>query len=56
MSILDKVKIGNSVQVNLQLSKDRLTKETIRNHRSFWIENFKSILTIRPIKINNIPM
>ena len=29
MSILDKVKIGNFVQVNLQLSKDRLTKETI---------------------------
>ncbi len=29
MSILDKVKIGNSVQVNLQLSKDRLNKETI---------------------------
>ncbi len=29
MSILDKVKIGNSVQVNLALSKDRLTKETI---------------------------
>ena len=29
MSILDKVEIGNSVQVNLQLSKDRLTKETI---------------------------
>ena len=29
MSILDEVKIGNSVQVNLQLSKDRLTKETI---------------------------
>ena len=29
MSILDKVKIGNSVQVNLQLCKDRLTKETI---------------------------
>ena len=29
MSILDKVKIGNSVQVNLQLSKDRLTQETI---------------------------
>ena len=29
MSILDKVKIGNSVQVNLQLSKDRLTKETV---------------------------
>ena len=29
MSILDKVKIGTSVQINLQLSKDRLTKETI---------------------------
>ena len=29
MSILDKVTIGNSVQVNLELSKDRLTKETI---------------------------
>ena len=29
MSILDKVKIGNSVQVNLELSKDRLTQETI---------------------------
>ena len=29
MSILDKVKIGNSVKANLELSKDRLTKETI---------------------------
>ena len=29
MSILDKVKIGNSVQINLELSRDRLTKETI---------------------------
>ena len=29
MSILDKVKIGNCVQVNLELSRDRLTKETI---------------------------
>ena len=29
MSILDKVKIGISVQVNLELSRDRLTKETI---------------------------
>ena len=29
MSILDKVKIGNSVQVNVELSKDRLNKETI---------------------------
>jgi len=29
MSIIDNVKIGNSVQVNLELSRDRLTKETI---------------------------
>tara|TARA_B100000282_G_scaffold160285_1_gene115755 strand:- start:503 stop:892 length:390 start_codon:yes stop_codon:yes gene_type:complete len=29
MSILDRTKIGNSVQVNLELSKDRLTKEII---------------------------
>ena len=29
MSILDKTKIGNSVQINLELSKDRLTKEII---------------------------
>jgi hypothetical protein len=29
MSILDKAEIGSSVQVNLELSKDRLTKETI---------------------------
>ena len=29
MSILDKVKIGNSVQINIELSKDRLNKEII---------------------------
>ena len=29
MSILDKVKIGNSVQINLELSKERLNQETI---------------------------
>ena len=29
MSILDKAKIGNSVQVNLNLSKDRLSREII---------------------------
>ena len=29
MSILDKTKIGNSAQVNLELSKDRLSKEII---------------------------
>ena len=29
MSILDKTKIGNSVQINLELTKDRLTKEVL---------------------------
>ena len=29
MSILDKATIGNSVQINLELSKDRLSKEII---------------------------
>ena len=29
MSILDKAKIGNSVQINLGLSKDRLPKEVV---------------------------
>jgi len=29
MSILDKTKVGNIVKVNLELSKDRLTKEII---------------------------
>ena len=29
MSILDKTKIGNSVQVNIEQSKDRLSKEII---------------------------
>ena len=29
MSILDKTKIGNYVQINLELSKDRLTKEIV---------------------------
>ena len=29
MSILDKVKIGNSVKVNLEQSRDRLTKDII---------------------------
>ena len=29
MSILERAKIGNSVQVNLELSKDRLTNEII---------------------------
>ena len=29
MSILDKTKIGKSVQINLELSRDRITKEII---------------------------
>ncbi|MDA9745870.1 DUF2862 domain-containing protein [Prochlorococcus sp. AH-736-K20] len=29
MSILDRAKIGNSVQINLRLSKDRLSKEVV---------------------------
>ena len=29
MSILDKVKIGNSVQIKLELTKDRLNKEIV---------------------------
>ena len=29
MTILDKLKIGNTVKINLDFSKDRLTKETI---------------------------
>jgi len=29
MSILDKTKIGDSVQINLELSSDRLTKEIV---------------------------
>ena len=29
MSILDKVKIGNSVQVNIELSQDRLSKDIV---------------------------
>ena len=29
MSILDKVKVGNSVKVNLELSRDRLNKDVI---------------------------
>ena len=29
MSILDKAKLGNSVQINLDLSKDRLTKDIV---------------------------
>ena len=47
MTILDKVKIGNTVKVNLELSKDRLTKETIEA-----IKN-SSVCTINDFKITD---
>tara|TARA_B100000401_G_C52620777_1_gene631272 strand:- start:443 stop:832 length:390 start_codon:yes stop_codon:yes gene_type:complete len=47
MSILDKVQIGNSVQVNLELSKDRLTKEIIDTI------NASSIGTIKDFRITD---
>ena len=47
MSILDKVKIGNSVQVNLEQSKDRLTKETID------AINVSSLVKIRDFRITD---
>jgi len=47
MSILDKAKIGNSVQVNLELSKDRLTKEIIESI------NVSSLGTITDFRITD---
>ncbi len=47
MTILDKVKIGNTVKVNLELSKDRLTKETIE------AVNISSECTISDFKITD---
>ena len=47
MTILDKVKIGNTVRVNLELSKDRLTKETIE------AINISSECTISDFKITD---
>ena len=47
MSILDNTKIGNSVQVNLELSKDRLSKEIID------IINFSSVGKISDFRITD---
>ena len=47
MSILDKAKIGNSAQVNLELSRDRLTKEIIE------AINISAVGKIRDFKITD---
>ena len=47
MTILDKVQIGNKVKVNLSLTKDRLTKETIE------AINISSECTISDFKITD---
>ena len=47
MSILDKTKIGDSVQINLELSKDRFTKEEID------AINFSSVAKISDFRITD---
>ena len=47
MTILDKVKIGSTVKVNLELSKDRLNEETIK------AINISSKCTISDFKITD---
>ena len=47
MSILDKAKIGNSVKINLDLSKDRLNKEIIEDIK------LSSLGTIKDFRITD---
>ncbi len=47
MSILDKTKIGDSVQINLELSKDRLTKDVVD------VINVSSIAKISDFRITD---
>ena len=47
MSILDKTKIGNFVQINLEQSKDRLTKEIVD------AINVSSVATINDFRITD---
>ena len=47
MSILDKSKIGDSVQINLELSKDRFTQEVID------AVNFSSVAKISDFRITD---
>ena len=47
MTILDKLQIGNTVKVNLELSRDRLSKETIN------AINISSKCTISDFKITD---
>ena len=46
MSILDKAKIGNSVQINLELSKDRLNKEIIEASEDLGGNFFDTLIRI----------
>ena len=47
MSILEKVKIGSSVQINLELSKDRFTKDIVD------AINFSSVAKIKGFRITD---
>ena len=47
MSILDKTKIGDFVQINLELSKERLTKEVVD------VINVSSVAKINDFKITD---